>query len=740
MAWTDKDTTRGIGLEAEEEAGNWAPRGKSWFFGIGINRYLHFPNLNNAVRDVQDVLILLQREYGMESERVITLFEEEATRDNIIDKLDELTSQVAPEDKLIIYYSGHGHLNQQTNLAYWIPQDAPKDRASGYIPNSTVRDYIKSIPSLHTLLISDSCFSGTLFVRGTSRSTDAGEELEQRRSRWGIVSGRHDEEVYDGEPGTNSPFAASILKVLQRNRNDRLNVAKLADQVVEMTRANYTQLPEGNPLFGVGHDGGQYVFRLMGSEANIWERCTTENSLAAFNAYLSKFPNGPHADEALDRIKKLEEEKEWVRTGRIDRTYAYQQFLRGFPQGKYAAEARERIRQLQEGGSRESEADTWRRAKEADDEAASKAHLSAFPDGGNSSQARTRLREREERERRAPKDNPRQYVKQYWPHGLGVLLLLVLALWGISATLRGPEPEVGVITEDSTSISKPSITNPAPAETDLPDNTAVQVQREDKAWNTAQGTNTITAYNQYLGSYPNGRHATEARSKIKTLREAEAAQADDQAWQKARGQNTKAAYRQYLQQYPSGRHAAEAKEALTFPKTAPATLRGQTYNTIQFANGGLIWMAENLSYGSYTAGGGSCYDNISSNCSKYGRLYTWEVAKKACQEIGWRLPTDQEWRDLAKRFGGADDDAADGGKAAYQALIAGGKSGFSAQLGGVRYTGGSYRFLGGSGCYWSATENESELAMYYYFSRPYGKLNRSQEDKGWALSVRCVQD
>lgn len=711
MLRTNKDKTRDIELGTEKGRSIWVPKGKSWFFGIGINRYLHFPDLNNAVRDVKDVLILLQHEYGIESERVITLFEEEATRNNIIDKLDELTSQVGPADKLIIYYSGHGHLNKQNNLAYWIPQDAQKNRASGYIPNSTVRDYIKSIPSLHTLLISDSCFSGTLFVRGTSRSTDAEEELEQRRSRWGIVSGRHDEEVYDGEPGTNSPFAASILKVLTRNRKDKLNVAKLADQVVEMTRANYTQLPEGNPLFGVGHDGGQYVFRLVGSEANIWQRCTTENSLAAYNAYMGKFPHGPHASEALDRIKELEEENDWIGAGRIDRIYAYQQFLRGFPQGKYAGEARKRITQLQEGSSRESEAEAWQQA----------------------SQQKTI-------------DDPAQYVKQYWPHGLGVLLLLVLAIWGIPSMLRGPESQVGVVKEDSVSINTSSTTNPAPETTDLPDNAAEQVQKEDNAWYTAQGTNTIAAYNKYLGSYPNGRYATEARSTIKTIKEAEATKADDQAWQKARGQNTKAAYQQYLQQYPRGIHAAEANQAIQkidhaarFPKKGSAALRGQTYNTIQFKDGGLVWMAENLTYGSFTAGGGKCYDNNSSNCSKYGRLYTWEVAKKACQEIGWRLPTDREWRDLAKRFGGAGDDAADRGKAAYEALTQGGESGFSARLGGFRYASDrGFSGMGDSGGYWSATEEGSTYVWGYNFRR--GELRRDIFDKRVAYSCRCVKD
>ena len=49
------------------------------------------------------------------------------------------------------------------------------------------------------------------------------EELERIPSRWAICSGRHDEEVYDGEPGKNSPFTECILEVLlERMRMRRL--------------------------------------------------------------------------------------------------------------------------------------------------------------------------------------------------------------------------------------------------------------------------------------------------------------------------------------------------------------------------------------------------------------------------------------------------------------------------------------------------------------------------------------
>lgn len=322
--------------------------GQSWFFGIGINEYRHFENLHNAVKDVKDVMILLQDRYDLEPDHIITLFDEAATRKQIIKVLDSLVERIQENDKLIIYYSGHGHLNKKSGKGYWIPCDAEKENTSAYIRNSTIREYLQDIKSLHTLLISDSCFSGALFVRSRSGISAAVEELEKLPSRWAICSGRHNEEVHDGAPGTNSPFAASILNLLRVNQDPRLNVAKLADNVRKLTYRNYTQLPEGRPLYGVGDQGGEYVFRLRSDEESFWEECRRENTLKAYNAFLDMFPEGKYAGQALQHIKELEEQWEWERARRIDKIYAYRDFIFSFPQGKYQEEARGRIQALSE--------------------------------------------------------------------------------------------------------------------------------------------------------------------------------------------------------------------------------------------------------------------------------------------------------------------------------------------------------------------------------------------------------
>jgi uncharacterized protein (TIGR02145 family) len=136
-----------------------------------------------------------------------------------------------------------------------------------------------------------------------------------------------------------------------------------------------------------------------------------------------------------------------------------------------------------------------------------------------------------------------------------------------------------------------------------------------------------------------------------------------------------------------------------------------------------------------------CYDDAEPNCRRYGRMYPWESAQRVCQSLGdgWRLPTDDEWRQMAKRYGGVSSDSADKGKAAFTALVSGGSSGFNAVLGGNR-TDGQYARLEAHGFYWTASDNDPGSAPYYNFGKGGQALHRQpQGEKQMAISVRCVR-
>lgn len=236
--------------------------GRKVLLAIGVNQYRHWSGLNNAVRDAQQLAHVLVTKYNFETP--VMLLNEQATRANIEEALYNFTQpdEIGEHDSLLIYYSGHGHLDGN-NRGYWVPTDAEHGKVSTYFPNSRIRELISDIKCKHVLLISDACFAGAFFVRSGREEQlqfALASEYEKRPSRWAFCSGRHDEEVSDGPPGKHSPFARAILQELSMN-DSQLNIAKLAERVIPITVANYReQLPEANPIQDVGHMGGQFVF------------------------------------------------------------------------------------------------------------------------------------------------------------------------------------------------------------------------------------------------------------------------------------------------------------------------------------------------------------------------------------------------------------------------------------------------------------------------------------------------
>ncbi len=182
-------------------------------------------------------------------------------------------------------------------------------------------------------------------------------------------------------------------------------------------------------------------------------------------------------------------------------------------------------------------------------------------------------------------------------------------------------------------------------------------------------------------------------------------------------------------------------EAGTQPltRTTAVTVNSITQKVKRLADG-KQWMTRNLDVNVMPS---YCYDDAEPNCQLYGRLYTWASAREVCAALGegWRLPADGEWRQMAQKYGGVSQDAADKGQAAYHALLDQGSSGFHAVLGGGRGEDGKYWRLEAHGFYWTASESEPGKAFYYNFGKGGPGLHRQSDgEKARAFAVRCVRD
>jgi hypothetical protein len=227
--------------------------GRNYLLLIGIDKYRFWNQLHNAVRDCNDLRGILTAEYDFDNNRVMTLYNEAATRENIQDSLEKLKGLLTPNDNLVIYYAGHGYYDPEADLGFWVPVDARLTKVSDFIRNSTLHDYIKSIKTRHTFLIADACYAGSLF------SSSRAVINEGNRSRWAFTSGGI-EKVLDGQPGENSPFARYLITYLHNNPRRKIRADELIQAVSPIVERNTRQTPIGSSLQGVGDEGGVFIF------------------------------------------------------------------------------------------------------------------------------------------------------------------------------------------------------------------------------------------------------------------------------------------------------------------------------------------------------------------------------------------------------------------------------------------------------------------------------------------------
>jgi uncharacterized protein (TIGR02145 family) len=201
---------------------------------------------------------------------------------------------------------------------------------------------------------------------------------------------------------------------------------------------------------------------------------------------------------------------------------------------------------------------------------------------------------------------------------------------------------------------------------------------------------------------------------------------------------------------------------------------GNSYTTIVI--GTQEWMAENLRTTTYangdpipnvtdntawtqlTTGAWAHYNNDSQYENPYGKLYNWYAVadpRNVCP-TNWHVPTDAEWNTLVGYLDPSYDPEAIG----TQSLTAGGKmkstgtqywqtpnegatneSGFSGLPGGYRNNNnGNFNFLGNNGFWWSASESGAEFAWGRNLGNNVADIYRTNYDKRFGFSVRCLRD
>lgn len=195
---------------------------------------------------------------------------------------------------------------------------------------------------------------------------------------------------------------------------------------------------------------------------------------------------------------------------------------------------------------------------------------------------------------------------------------------------------------------------------------------------------------------------------------------------------------------------------------------GNSYKVVLIDD--VYWMAENLRYADSTQmkhlkNNVKCYDNKSSNCEKYGALYTWSAALDEVDTIankkylksddrnvrgicpdGWYLPSFAQWKDLfdyVTNNSGVDANGTSlksisGWDEVDSVPASTNRFGFNVLASGRYNSEGGFLPDGKNAYFWSSTEVDASTAKGVSFRHTKLYADHGEYYKDHGMSVRCV--
>ncbi|OFJ46349.1 polysaccharide deacetylase [Janthinobacterium lividum] len=272
----------------------------SWAVVIGIDDYAKWPKLHYAARDAQGMRETLIDKFAFAPERVVTLKNGEATRNNILAAFHDKLAHggVQKNDRIFVFFAGHGatrKLSSGRDLGYIVPVDSdPAQFATDAIAMTEIQNIAESLTAKHAFFVMDACYSGLGLTRGAGSSTFLRDNAK-RIGRQMLTAGGGDQLVADGGPNGHSVFTWTLLQGLagkgDLNGDGLITATELAAYVAPAVSSVSNQTPAFGSL--PGSEGGDFVFELQ-SETEFLNPNTMQLSTQAI-ALNSKLDAKPPA-------------------------------------------------------------------------------------------------------------------------------------------------------------------------------------------------------------------------------------------------------------------------------------------------------------------------------------------------------------------------------------------------------------------------------------------------------------
>lgn len=241
-------------------------------------------------------------------------------------------------------------------------------------------------------------------------------------------------------------------------------------------------------------------------EKRDWARSFADGSEGAWEKYLKQHPNSARREEA---VRLLGEARNFREAAKLDSPEAWSAFLATWPDGRYRSEAKRRVEQ-----AREVEAEAFEKAKSIASAKAYSDFLAAYPASSLATEARPLLEEQTVFDKALAQDSRRsweEYIAR-WPSAPNTRI----AKEHLQNAERLEEQALQVALEEGSSKALRKFLKENPDAASRP--RAEEHLQEAIDFEEAGGGG-LAGFEFFLKKHPKGRHAEEARARLKRLKE-----------------------------------------------------------------------------------------------------------------------------------------------------------------------------------------------------------------------------
>lgn len=226
---------------------------------IGNNAYRgEIPALDTPVGDVRAIGQSLNEKFGYEVQLV-----ENGSKADVVRALKNVVESVSRDESVLIFYAGHGYQLNDSKAGFWFPVDATASDPSTWISNNDVQRFLNRIDAKQIMIVSDSCFSGTLTKEEPldAPKTEPKQALLGRRAVVAMSSGDQ-EPVADAGLEGHSFFAYYFLKELAGVQ--QISPASVVyERLKNDVQRAFPQTPQLGGIASAGHmRAANYIFEI----------------------------------------------------------------------------------------------------------------------------------------------------------------------------------------------------------------------------------------------------------------------------------------------------------------------------------------------------------------------------------------------------------------------------------------------------------------------------------------------